>query len=44
LRRLGDEAAWIEWIERYRRLWDARFHDLNRIVAELKLEEAMDEK
>ncbi len=32
-RRLEDEAAWIEW---YRRLWDARFDELDRIVDELK--------
>ena len=35
LRTLEDEAAWIE---RYRRLWDARFDELDKIVAELKLE------
>ncbi len=35
LRRLKEETAWIE---RYRRLWDARFDDLDKIVAELKLE------
>jgi DNA-binding transcriptional ArsR family regulator len=35
LRRLGEEAAWIE---RYRRLWGARFDELDKIVAELKLE------
>jgi hypothetical protein len=35
LRRLEEEAAWIE---RYRRLWDARFDELDKIVAELKLE------
>ena len=35
LRRLEDEAAWIG---RYRQLWDARFDELDKIVAELKLE------
>ena len=34
-RRLEEEAAWIE---RYRRLWDARFDELDRIVEELKRE------
>ena len=37
LRRLEEEAAWIE---KYRRLWDARFDQLDKIVAELKLERA----
>src|SRR5215471_18826626 len=37
LRRLQEEAAWIE---SYRRLWDARFDELDKIVAELKLEKA----
>lgn len=32
-RRLEEEAAWIE---RYRRLWDARFDELEKIVEELK--------
>src|SRR5437660_6135374 len=35
LGRLEEEAAWIE---RYRRLWAARFDELDKIVAELKLE------
>jgi len=35
LRRLEEESAWIEG---YRRLWEARFNELDRIVAELKLE------
>jgi len=35
LRCLEEEAAWIE---RHRRLWDARFDELDKIVAELKLE------
>ena len=34
-RRLEDETAWLE---RYRQLWDARFDELDKIVAELKLE------
>jgi DNA-binding transcriptional ArsR family regulator len=33
VRRLEEEAAWIE---RYRRLWDARFDELDRIVEESK--------
>ena len=32
-RRLEEEAAWIE---RYRRLWDARFEELDKVVEELK--------
>ena len=36
LRRLEDEAAWIE---RYRRLWDARFDALDKIVEEFTREE-----
>jgi DNA-binding transcriptional ArsR family regulator len=39
LRRLQDEAAWIE---RYRQLWDARFDELDQVVAELKLEGKVD--
>lgn len=35
LRRLEEEAAWIE---RYRRLWDARFDELDKIVEELQRE------
>ncbi len=35
-RRLEEEAAWIE---RYRRLWDARFDELDKIVESLKQEE-----
>ena len=31
--RLEEEAAWIE---RYRRLWDARFDELDKLVEELK--------
>jgi hypothetical protein len=36
LRRLEEEAAWIE---RYRRLWDARFDGLDRVVERLKRKE-----
>ena len=39
LRGLEEEAAWIEW---YRRIWDTRFEELDRIVEELKLKEAFD--
>jgi len=39
LRRLDDEAAWIE---RYRRLWDARFDELDEVVEELKRKEKAD--
>ncbi len=35
LRRLEDEAAWIE---KYRQIWDARFDELDRIVESLKQE------
>ena len=38
-RRLEDEAAWIE---RYRRLWDARFDEVDRIVEELQRENTGD--
>jgi DNA-binding transcriptional ArsR family regulator len=38
-RRLEEEAAWIE---RYRRLWDARFDELDRVVEELKRKEKVD--
>ncbi len=38
-RRLEDEMAWIE---RYRKLWDARFDELDRIVEELKQKEKVD--
>jgi DNA-binding transcriptional ArsR family regulator len=34
--RLDDETAWIE---RYRRLWDARFDELDVIVEQLKRKE-----
>ena len=39
LRRLQDEAAWIE---RYRQLWDARFDALDEVVEELKRKEKAD--
>jgi DNA-binding transcriptional ArsR family regulator len=39
LRRLEEEAAWIE---RYRRLWAARFDELDRVVEELKRKEKID--
>jgi DNA-binding transcriptional ArsR family regulator len=39
LRRLGEEAAWIE---KYCRLWDARFDELDKIVDELKREDKVD--
>jgi DNA-binding transcriptional ArsR family regulator len=40
VRRLEEEAAWIE---RHRRLWDARFEALDKVVAELKRKEKVDE-
>jgi len=39
LRRLEEEAAWIE---RHRRLWDARFDELDNVVKELKRKETVD--
>ncbi len=36
VRRLEEEAAWIE---EYRQLWDARFVELDQVVAELKRKE-----
>jgi DNA-binding transcriptional ArsR family regulator len=39
LRRLEDEAAWIE---RHRQLWDARFDALDQVVEELKQKEKRD--
>ena len=39
LRRLEDEAAWIE---RYRQLWDTRFDQLDKVVEELKRKEKAD--
>jgi DNA-binding transcriptional ArsR family regulator len=38
-RRLEHEAAWIE---RYRQLWAARFHELDQLVEELKQNEKSD--
>lgn len=38
-RALEEEAAWIE---RYRRMWDARFDELDNIVEELKRKEKAD--
>jgi DNA-binding transcriptional ArsR family regulator len=38
-RRLEEETAWIE---RYRRLWDARFDELDQVVEELKRKEMID--
>jgi DNA-binding transcriptional ArsR family regulator len=39
LRRLEEETAWIE---RYRRLWDARFDELDKVVEELTRKEKVD--
>jgi DNA-binding transcriptional ArsR family regulator len=39
LRRLEEEAAWIA---SYRRLWDARFDELDKLVEELKQKEKPD--
>jgi DNA-binding transcriptional ArsR family regulator len=39
LRRLEDEAAWIE---RYRQLWAARFDELDKVIEELKRKEKAD--
>ena len=41
LRRLEEEA---EWLERYRRLWDARFDELDKVVAEQTRKEKVDER
>jgi DNA-binding transcriptional ArsR family regulator len=38
-RRLEEEAAWIE---AYRKLWDARFDALDRVVEDLKRKELTD--
>ena len=38
-RRLEDETAWLE---RYRRLWDARFDELDNVVEELQRKEKVD--
>ena len=39
LRRLEEETAWLG---RYRRLWDARFDELDEVVEELKRKEKVD--
>jgi len=39
LRRLEEEAMWIE---RYRKLWEARFDELDQVVEELKCKEIVD--
>src|SRR4051794_14751115 len=39
LRRLEEEAAWIE---SYRRLWDARFDELDGVFEELRRKEKVD--
>jgi DNA-binding transcriptional ArsR family regulator len=38
-RRLEEEAAWIE---SFRKLWDARFDELDKVVQELKRKETVD--
>jgi DNA-binding transcriptional ArsR family regulator len=38
-RRLEEEAAWIE---RHRRLWDARFDELDKVVDDMKRKEKVD--
>jgi DNA-binding transcriptional ArsR family regulator len=38
-RRLDQETAWLE---KYRRLWDARFDELEKVVNELKRKEKSD--
>jgi len=38
-RRLDEETAWIE---RYRQLWEARFHELEKVVDELRQKERVD--
>ncbi len=39
--RLEEEAAWIE---KYRQLWEERFDELDKVVAELKRKEKVDER
>jgi len=39
LRRLEEETAWIE---NFRKLWDARFGELDKVVEELKWKEKID--
>jgi DNA-binding transcriptional ArsR family regulator len=41
LSRLADETAWIE---EYRRLWAARFDELDKVVEDLKQKEKFDER
>jgi DNA-binding transcriptional ArsR family regulator len=41
LSRLEEEAAWIE---RHRQLWDAGFHELDKVVEELKRKEKLGER
>ena len=38
-RKLEEEAAWIE---RYRRVWDARFDELDKVVEELTRKDKID--
>ena len=38
-RRLEEESAWLE---NYRQLWDARFDELDEVVAEMKQKEKAD--
>jgi DNA-binding transcriptional ArsR family regulator len=38
-RRLAEE---VEWMDRYRELWDARFDELDLVVEELQREEKID--
>ena len=38
-RRLADESAWME---RYRQLWDARFDELEKLLAEMTRKEQVD--
>src|SRR5215813_2244087 len=40
-RRLEEETAWLE---RYRRRWDERFDELDKVVAELTRKEKNDER
>ena len=40
-RRLEEEAAWIE---RYRRLWEARFEALDDVVEDLKRQDKVDDR
>src|SRR2546430_14975416 len=38
-RQLAEEKAWLE---RYRRLWESRFNELDKVVEELKRKEKID--